>query len=53
MQKIRFPGNIVVNETGGFELVLNPEIARYSGHPTRELDAAWDRLVGKCLPSDA
>ncbi|PYI06045.1 hypothetical protein BO78DRAFT_275978, partial [Aspergillus sclerotiicarbonarius CBS 121057] len=47
MQKIQFPGNIIVNETGGFELVLDPDTPRYTGHPTRELDAAWDRLVGK------
>lgn len=47
MQKVKFLGNIIVNETGGFEVVLDLESPRYVGHPTRELDAAWDRLVGK------
>jgi hypothetical protein len=49
MRRIKFPGNIIVNETGEFEVMLDPDSPRYTGHPTRELDAAWDRLVGKLL----
>ncbi|KAJ6437216.1 hypothetical protein O9K51_10187 [Purpureocillium lavendulum] len=47
MQKAKFYGGVIVNETSQFEVVLDPNSPRYVGHPTRELDAAWDQLVGK------
>lgn len=50
MQKTKFAGAIIVNESSQFELVLDRDGPRYVGHPTRELDAAWDKLVGKFLP---
>ncbi|KAK4085882.1 hypothetical protein Purlil1_9839 [Purpureocillium lilacinum] len=46
MQKTKFAGGIIVNESSQFELVLDRDGPRYVGHPTRELDAAWDKLVG-------
>ncbi|KAH8888129.1 hypothetical protein GQ53DRAFT_265915 [Thozetella sp. PMI_491] len=46
VHKQKFYGGIVVNESSQFELVLDPNNPRYTGKPTRELDAAWDRLVG-------
>ena len=50
MQKTKFAGAIIVNESSQFELVLDRDGPRYVGHPTRELDAAWDKLVGTLLP---
>lgn len=44
-----FYGGIVVNSTGDFNLVLKPDEECYVGIPTRELDAAWDRLVGSYI----
>lgn len=46
MHTMRFYGGIVVNETNDFEVLLDPQSPRYVGHPTRQLDEAWDRLVG-------
>jgi hypothetical protein len=46
MHTVRFYGGIAVNETGQFELMLDPLATRYTGHPTQQLDDAWDRLVG-------
>ncbi|KAK1142038.1 hypothetical protein N8T08_008244 [Aspergillus melleus] len=45
LKEIQFYGGIVVNESGEFDLNLNPNGPRYTGHPTRELDAAWDEIV--------
>ncbi|KAL6791922.1 hypothetical protein J3E68DRAFT_428911 [Trichoderma sp. SZMC 28012] len=47
LNRRQFYGNIVVNASNQFELMLNPSEERYVGHPTAELDAAWDRIVGK------
>lgn len=52
LQKLRFSGGITVNKTSQFELQLDEKRARYVGHPSRELDAEWDRLVGKLQYSD-
>ncbi|KAL5092564.1 hypothetical protein Trisim1_001117 [Trichoderma cf. simile WF8] len=46
LNRRQFYGNIVVNASNQFELMLNPSEERYVGHPTAELDAAWDRIVG-------
>ncbi|KAK4455396.1 hypothetical protein QBC34DRAFT_460333 [Podospora aff. communis PSN243] len=46
IRKMRFYGGVIVNETNQFHLVLDPKGPRYTGHPSRELDAAWDQLVG-------
>ncbi|PLB50801.1 hypothetical protein P170DRAFT_474357 [Aspergillus steynii IBT 23096] len=46
LKRIQFYGGILVNESGEFDLNLNLNGPRYTGHPTRELDAAWDELVG-------
>jgi len=48
-----FYGGIIVNSTGDFNLVLNPDEELYIGTPTRELDASWDRLVGSYIALDA
>lgn len=47
IEKVKFHGGIIVNETGHFNLISDPHGPKYTGHPTRELDAAWDSLVGK------
>ena len=47
LEKRQFHGGITVNETGDFNLNSDPRGIKYTGHPTRELDAAWDELVGK------
>ncbi|KAF4625986.1 hypothetical protein G7Y89_g12179 [Cudoniella acicularis] len=47
-----FYGGIIVNSTGDFNLVLNPDEELYIGTPTRELDASWDRLVGSYIALD-
>ncbi|KAE8374156.1 hypothetical protein BDV26DRAFT_296218 [Aspergillus bertholletiae] len=52
LKQVRFYGGIFVNETGQFDLHLNPDTPRYSGHPTRGLDAAWDVLVGSYIALD-
>lgn len=49
LKKVRFSGGIVVNESSQFELLLDAEGARYTGHPTPELDAAWDHIVGQYI----
>ena len=49
LEKVQFHGGIVVNETGDFNLISDPRGPKYTGRPTRELDAAWDSLVGKDL----
>ncbi|RFU73231.1 membrane ptm1 [Trichoderma arundinaceum] len=46
LNRRKFYGNIIVNSSSQFELMLDPNGERYVGHPTAELDAAWDRIVG-------
>ncbi|KAL7939306.1 hypothetical protein V8C35DRAFT_5404 [Trichoderma chlorosporum] len=46
LEKRKFYGNIIVNASSQFELMLDPSEERYVGHPTAKLDAAWDRIVG-------
>jgi len=46
LRKVRFYGGVIVNDTNQFQVVLNPQSQRYTGHPSRELDSAWDELVG-------
>ncbi|KAL1846492.1 hypothetical protein Daus18300_014242 [Diaporthe australafricana] len=47
LQRIKFPGGIIVNDSDAFELVLDQNTPKYTGHPTQKLDDEWDKLVGK------
>ncbi|KAI1168247.1 hypothetical protein F5B18DRAFT_597635 [Nemania serpens] len=49
LERRKFFGGIIVNESSEFELVLEPGGVRYTGRPTQELDDAWDRIVGNYL----
>lgn len=51
LERRKFFGGIIVNESSEFELVLEPGGVRYTGRPTQELDDAWDRIVGKLYGS--
>jgi hypothetical protein len=52
LKQTDFYGHIVVNGSGQFELVLNPDEEAYVGRPTARLDAAWDDLVGAYILLD-
>lgn len=47
LERRKFYGGIIVNDSSDFELILDPGSPRYTGRPTQELDDAWDRIVGK------
>ncbi|KAL2277820.1 hypothetical protein FJTKL_15112 [Diaporthe vaccinii] len=46
MQRTKFAGGIIVNDSDAFELVLDQGAPQYTGHPSQKLDDNWDRLVG-------
>ncbi|PYH83792.1 hypothetical protein BO82DRAFT_430608 [Aspergillus uvarum CBS 121591] len=51
LERVRFWGGIKADENGTFYMHFNPaDKVRYVGKPTRELDAAWDRLAGQFIP---
>ncbi|RAH46182.1 oxidase ustYa family protein [Aspergillus brunneoviolaceus CBS 621.78] len=51
LERVRFWGGIKADENGTFYMHFNPaDNVRYVGKPTRELDAAWDRLAGQFIP---
>lgn len=49
MQRTKFAGGIIVNDSDAFELMLDHGAPQYTGHPSQKLDDNWDRLVGKAF----
>lgn len=47
LKQVQFYGGISVAPDGGFYMSTNPDEPRYVGHPTPEMDKAWEDLIAR------